>query len=435
MLRLFLFFGIIISCSIVFGQVNNPYEKAKLIYQNKQESEGKIFIKRPKDFFKPIPFTTNGGETKTLTGVEVETIQLIDGGQKYVSYQTIFKSAVGLIPKKVSEFYKVIVEGETSLYYAMDSLNNEYYIMKLGNEVFEFSRDKRTSTNAKGAYYNNINNENNLWKTNPLISKCIPKEEKFIFSEPLLAQKAMEYNACMNSPSKRSQMEKTKLFIGGVFGYSNSTVTFSDQNELSNPYGYKSTSQLKGYYDLTSLTSESLKQSSFLVGMSFSIFPRWNKHFSFEIQPSFTSREWSSTTQKIEMASSYLEIPTSMKLNFGLKSSLQPFIGFGINPAISVKSSYTSDPLTIPFDAEPFPGSGNFPQITKVDMPIILPGEYSPTQLRLTVSTGIEYFAGESKIGLHYRYDFLGSIIKSDIYSTSCSTNNIFLSIGFSSKK
>ena len=179
MIRLLLFLCFTLFITRTFGQVNNPYEKVKIIYQNKQESEGKIFIKRPKDFFKPIPFTTNGGETKTLTGVEVEAIQLIDDDQKYVSYHTIFKGAAGLIPKKASDFYKVIVEGETTLYYAMDSLNNEYYIMKLGNEIFEFSRDKRTSTNMKGAYYNNIDNENNPWKTNPLISKCIPQDEIF----------------------------------------------------------------------------------------------------------------------------------------------------------------------------------------------------------------------------------------------------------------
>jgi Outer membrane protein beta-barrel domain len=433
MKRLFFFLCFVFSIGQVFSQVNNPYEKVKITYHNQQEVEGQILIMRPKDFFKPIQFVSSKGESSILRHENVESIVLTNTGQKYVSYQIMFKHIAGLIPKKVSNFYKVLVEGETTLYYSMDSLNNEYYIMKMGSEVFEFSRDKKTSMNMKGTYYNN--NAVNPWKTNELISKCVPEDEVFMFSEHALSEKAMEYNECMNSPSRKAPKEKTTLFIGGLIGYTTSAVTFSDQNELSNPYGYKSSSQLKGYYDLSFLTSETLTQSSLLIGMSFSIYPRWNKHFSFEIQPSYTNRAWSSNTLQLDMESSYLELPTSMKINFGLKKSLQPFLGFGVNPAISLKSSYSSDPLTIAFDAEPFPGSGSFPQITKVEMPIILPGEYSPTQLRLTLSTGFDYFAGKSKIGLHYRYDFLGSLTESDIYNSHCTTNNIMLSIGFLSGK
>jgi hypothetical protein len=427
-LLLFLSFALLFSNAI--GQVNNPNEKVRVTFENQQQAEGYLFIMHPKDFFKPLKFKSNKGELILLTDAEVASIELIDLGQKYVSYSTIYKGATGNVPKKVADFYKVIVEGTTSLYYSIDSLNTEYYIMRLGNEFLEFSRHKRTSTNMKGGFY-----DSGLRATDSLFSKCISEKETFIFSEHALAKKAREYNVCMNSSSYRAPSEKTRLFIGGLIGYTTSAVTFNDSNELTAPYGFASNYQLKGYYDLSELTSETLTQSSFLIGMTFSIFPRWNKHFSIEIQPSFTNRKWSYPSQKLEMESSYIEIPGHLKMNLGLKNSLQPFFGFGITPAIALNSSYTSDPLTIKFNAEPFPGSTNFPKITEVEMPIILPNEYSPSQLRLSVSTGFDYFLGKSKIGLSYRYDFLGSLTKSEIYTTSCSTNNFYLTIAFLSKK
>ncbi len=417
-----------------YSQVNNPYEKAKITFQNNQQAEGEIYIMRPKDFFKPIKFKSSKGETTLLSDSEVTSIELVDRGQKYVSYRTMYKGATGIVPKKVSDFYKVIVEGATSLYYGMDSLNNEYYIMRIENDFLEFSRHKRTSANMKGGYYNNNDNKK-LRASNSIIAKCIPEFETFIFDEHALAKKVTEYNACMNSLSKRAPSEKTRLFIGGLMGYTASAVNFIDSKEFTAPYGFASNYQLKGYYDLSALTSETLTQTSYLFGLSFSIYPRWNKHFSFEIQPSYTSRKWSYPSQQLEMESAYLEIPTHMKVNFGLKNSLQPFFGFGITPAIALNSSYTSEPLTIKFKADPFPGSTSFPKITQVEMPVILPGEYSPSQLRLSVSTGFDFFTGNAKVGLYYRYDFLGSLTKSEIYNTSCSTNNIYLTVGFLSKK
>ncbi len=415
-------------------QINSPLEKVKITYTNGETSEGEIAIIKPKDIYASIQFKQHSGDWILLGGENIESIVFLKSQQRFVSHSYITKY-VNNPPKSTSTFYKVLVEGDASLYFFMDSFKKEFYYIKKENFLIRGSKKKKSSTYIDGKKYTQEDNTDQV-KINELLSDCLLDKSSFVFSEMNLIKKISAYNKCKNSPFEKASKDQAKILIGGVVGYSLSTIKFKDKHTLENPYGYAS-GLVKGTNDITSLEKESFKQSSIFIGLALSIFPNWNKHFSFEFQPGFVSRQWSSEFQKLEMKSIFLELPSLLKLNFNLKKHFQPNFGFGINPSISLQSSYSSNPLTLGFKQEALQQyqSNGFVKITKVDRPIVLPGEYSPSQLRIVTSFGFDILSNQSKIGFTYRYEFLGSLTNSKIYSTSFSSHNILVSFSINPKR
>ncbi len=418
-----------------YSQVNSPIEKVKITYVNGATTEGEIYVIRPKDIFSPVKYKTSSGDWILLNGKSVESIVLLQSQQRFVSYNYITKN-IESPSNSTSTFYKVLIEGDASLYYSLDSLKREFYYIKKETTLLRVTKKKKSSTYIDGKNYVKEDKANQI-KINGLLSDCLPDKSLFVFSEMNLIKKVIAYNTCKKSTFEKAGLDKAKIVLGGVVGYSFSTIKFKDEHSLESPYGYSSSLLVKGTNDLSSLENEILKQSSFSIGLAFSIFPKWNKHFSFEFQPQLISRQWTSESQKFKMECSYLELPTVLKMNFNIKKYFQPTLGLGLNPSISLQSKYNSAPLTLGFTQESLQqySSNGFIKITKVDRPIILPGEYSPSQQRIVTSAGFDLFTNRSKIGFNYRYEFLGSLTNSRIYTTSVSSQSILISFSLNPKR
>lgn len=396
--------------------------------------EGYVAFVREKDLYNKMAIENLAGEDVPIHPDSVMEIQFDESRIVFVSKGYLTKNVNSKLPALHCEMYKKLEEGRISLFEGLDAFGRNVSYAKKDNSLILVKAKKKLYGYIAGL---------------PIVSEVVDAEQVAMlfldcmedYGNPKYAEKQQiqknvrRYNICTQEQAFHAAPRKTVWTIGFTVGYATSTVKYFDKKIIATPYGYPAAVPV-GKTDFSQLVADEVSDAAVPCGITVTFYSTKNKHLSVVAGMLFSSFEYTSKSQQYSIKSTNVSLPLFQKYAFNLKAKLQPFVGLGVTPVVSLSSSFKSDPVTRPFKTEPGQSgqnNPNLPQVTSVKLPVFNSKEVSPSQVRASVVFGLDYILPQGKITAQYRGDFFGAISYSKYYGDRVSENTF--TIGYSPNK
>jgi len=409
--------------------ITAPEEEGYIILATLDTIKGYISFIREKDLYTNMKFRKNKDEPyKKIDPETVDYFFIKDGGGLFASKRVLEEQHPTVDSIASSPFVRVLVRGPASLY-SFSFGGKSKYLVSNGVTIALLQKGNNRSKNIDGSLYNSGNKpyQKTLRK---LLFQCTSVSPLLKYNYYDLSSLVTSYNDCSKMATEKYKIRKSKTMFGITLGYLSSDLKFKDQNAIVKPYNYSDAAPY-GSYDVDFLLNETLKSSSFTLGLSLTNFVKDNKHVYINTMINYVNRRWSSDYFNIK--ADYLDIPLSINYNFGLANNIQPKLGVGVNLAVPISEKLESSDVSWEFYRTTVrQGAGDtWPSMLPVTMPVIFRDQFKPRMITPIINLGVDVKNGTSLLSITLSQGLPSSVTKSEIYKSSISYQMVTVTYSF----